>query len=325
LQNLPSPPSLLPDDIATLTAELERLDANIYELGQMAFVGGRDRVDRKCITLTGDPDRPGSPQPLLQLAEQLAADPARAAESLNRFQAGFTPRLRRLLLQMAATDTLHLSELTSSIRDRFISRDGDEYLVTVYPRRTAWDIAFLRSFASQLEQINPNITGTPPLFLALIEYIGRDGVITTLLTILVVLGLLWLDFRSLRLALLAMIPLLVGGLWMVGLLHTSGLMLTFVNVTALPMIVGIGIDDGVHMIHRYRGEGWLSSRQVLLSTGKAIFLTTLTTMLGFGAMLGSAYRGLVSLSLLLMFGLATCFITTVVFLPPLMRLLARRN
>jgi len=144
------------------------------------------------------------------------------------------------------------------------------------------------------------------------------------LTILVVLLVLWADFRSLKLALMAMIPLLAGGLWMVGLLHSFGLMLTFVNVTALPMIVGIGIDDGVHMIHRYRREGYRQARRVLLSTGKAILLTTLTTMLGFGAMLGASYRGLVSLSLMLIIGVGACFLTTVLLLPPLFSLIKKK-
>jgi uncharacterized protein len=75
------------------------------------------------------------------------------------------------------------------------------------------------------------------------------------------------------------------------------------------------------MIHRYRREGYRQSRKVLLSTGKAILLTTLTTMLGFGAMLGASYRGLVSLSSLLIFGVGACFLTTVLFLPPLFTLI----
>lgn len=320
----PVPLPLEPTALPQLISELERLDDNIIELGQLAYTGGRERVDRMCITLTGDPDRPGSPQPILQLANYLAENSASVLPGLNRFQEGVAPRLRNRLLELTTADTLTLATLPQQIQDRYRSHDGKEFLVTVYPRRSAWDFMFLKAFAGQLEQISPHITGTPPLFEALIDYIARDGVLTTLLTILVVLLVLWLDFRSLKLALLAMIPLLAGGLWMVGLLHSCGLMLTFVNVTALPMIVGIGIDDGVHMIHRYRKEGYHQSQKVLLSTGKAILLTTLTTMLGFGAMLGASYRGLVSLSSLLIIGVGACFLTTVLFLPPLFKLLRQR-
>jgi hypothetical protein len=322
--NSPPPSRIVPEDLVALVAELERLDANIYELGQMAYTGGRERLDKKCITLTGDPDRPDSPQPVLQLAGYLSDNEDTVLPGLNDFQNGFSPRLRARLLELTTADTITLAGLPDQIQDRFRSKDQEEFLVTVYPRRSAWDFNFLNAFAGQLEQVSPNITGTPPLFQALIDYIARDGILTTLLTILVVLAVLWIDFRSLKLALIAMIPLLAGGLWMVGLLHSSGLMLTFVNVTALPMIVGIGIDDGVHMIHRYRREGYQQAQKVLLTTGKAILLTTMTTMLGFGAMLGASYRGLVSLSSLLIIGVGACFLTTVLFLPPLFSLLKEK-
>ena len=322
--NSPPPSRIVPEDLVALVAELERLDANIYELGQIAYTGGRERLDKKCITLTGDPDRPDSPQPVLQLAGYLSDNEDTVLPGLNDFQNGFSPRLRARLLELTTADTITLAGLPDQIQDRFRSKDQEEFLVTVYPRRSAWDFNFLNAFAGQLEQVSPNITGTPPLFQALIDYIARDGILTTLLTILVVLAVLWIDFRSLKLALIAMIPLLAGGLWMVGLLHSSGLMLTFVNVTALPMIVGIGIDDGVHMIHRYRREGYQQAQKVLLTTGKAILLTTMTTMLGFGAMLGASYRGLVSLSSLLIIGVGACFLTTVLFLPPLFSLLKEK-
>jgi hypothetical protein len=78
------------------------------------------------------------------------------------------------------------------------------------------------------------------------------------------------------------------------------------------------------MIHRYRREGYQQAQKVLLTTGKAILLTTMTTMLGFGAMLGASYRGLVSLSSLLIIGVGACFLTTVLFLPPLFSLLKEK-
>jgi len=149
----------------------------------------------------------------------------------------------------------------------------------------------------------------------LIELIGRDGKRATVLTLFIVILLLWLDFRSLKLALLGIVPLIAGGLWMLGLLSTFGMMLTVVNVIGIPMIVGIGIDDGVHILHRYRVEGFDKTPHVLLSTGKAVLLTSLTTMAGFGSLMISKYRGFVGLGALLVFGVGACFITTVLFMP----------
>lgn len=71
----------------------------------------------------------------------------------------------------------------------------------------------------------------------------------------------------------------------------TGQQLTVMNIMGLPMILGIGIDDGVHIIHRWRHEGPGEIRTVFASTGKAILLTSLTTMLAFGSMIFSVWRG----------------------------------
>jgi predicted RND superfamily exporter protein len=138
-----------------------------------------------------------------------------------------------------------------------------------------------------------------------------------------VIFLLWLDFRSLKLAFLGVIPLIAGGLWMLGLLSTFGMMLTVVNVIGIPMIVGIGIDDGVHILHRYRVEGFDKTPHVLLSTGKAVLLTSLTTMAGFGSLMIAKYRGFIGLGALLVLGVGACFITTVLFMPSIINIAER--
>ncbi len=84
------------------------------------------------------------------------------------------------------------------------------------------------------------------------------------------------------------------------------------------MIVGIGIDDGVHLLHRYRVEGKGKIYEIVASTGKAILLTSLTTMVGFGALLLAKYRGFGSMGSLLVLGVGACFVTTILFLPSIL-------
>jgi predicted RND superfamily exporter protein len=93
----------------------------------------------------------------------------------------------------------------------------------------------------------------------------------------------------------------------------------------IPMIVGIGIDDGVHLLHRYRIEGFTKTPIVLKSTGKAIMITSLTTMAGFGSLMLAEYRGFVSLGALLVLGVFACFITTVLLLPAIIGIMTRRG
>jgi predicted RND superfamily exporter protein len=301
--------------IARVIAELERLDANIYELGQLAYTGGQDRVDAKVRSIVGDPEAETGQSVVLELAERIKADPALAARALERFQKHYWPMLRERAMAMANPDLIELADVPDDIRRRFVSENGKDYLVTIHTKKMIWDFEVLRRFNKQLDLVDPRITGTPPIMQRLMDSVARDGVLATILTILIVFGLLWLDFRSLRLALVGMIPLVAGGIWMVGLLKTFGMMFTMINVMGIPLIVGIGIDDGVHIVHRYKVEGFLKTPLVLASTGKAVLLTSLTTIAGFGSMMITTYRGFISLGALLSFGVAACLLTTLLFLP----------
>jgi hypothetical protein len=252
-------------------------------------------------------------------------DPGKALAGLSNFQNGYRPVLRELALQMADTSRIDLQSLPESISSRFLSKNKDRYLVTITPEEEVWNIEFMRRFTGQMERISDKITGMPPLFLRLIDLIGEDGKRAATMALAVVFVLLWIDFRRLKLALFAMLPLVAGAVWMVGLMSIFGIPLTVINVMGIPMIIGIGIDDGVHLLHRYRIEGWGRAKIVLQSTGRAILLTSLTTIAGFGSLMIAKYRGFGSLSALLVLGVAACFITTVIFLPALVSLINHKE
>jgi predicted RND superfamily exporter protein len=92
---------------------------------------------------------------------------------------------------------------------------------------------------------------------------------------------------------------------------------------ALPLIIGIGIDDGVHIVHRWLSEGKGKLYTVYSGTGKAILLTTLTTMLAFGSLVFSIWRGFGQLGGALFLGSAACFLTTVILLAGIMGAIER--
>jgi len=307
-------------NIDALIEQLERLDMNIYELSQLAFIGGQDKVDAKCKTIIGDPEADKPDNFILKLVDKIKNNPERAIHALNMFQKYYMPELRTRAYNMANPQFITLATVPDHIKERYINDAGDTYLVTISPREQIWNFEAMKRFSRQLEQVSPKATGNPPLFLRLIDYIARDGLWATVLTLFIVVLLLWIDFRSLSLALLGVIPLIAGGVWMVGILKSLGMMLNFVNVMGLPMIVGIGIDDGVHLLHRYKYEGFDKTPIVLKSTGKAILLTSLTTMAGFGSLMLGTYRGWASLGMLLSIGVAACFLTTVLFLPAIISL-----
>jgi len=306
-----------------LIDQLERLDMNIYELSQLAFIGGQDKVDAKAKSIIGDPEKDDSESSVLNLVEKIKQDPQNTIVQLNRFQGYYQPILRNKIYRMANPALITLEDLPEHVRNQYVNEKGDKYLVTIYPKEQVWNYEALTRFDKQMESVSPKITGTPPIFLHLIRLIGRDGLLATILTVIIVVLLLWVDFRSLRLALLGVIPLITGGIWMLGIMKTFGVMLTMLNVMAIPMIVGIGIDDGVHVLHRYLFEGFRKTPVVLRSTGKAVLLTSLTTMAGFGSLMTASYRGWIGFGALLVTGVGACFLTTILFIPSIIGLLTR--
>ncbi len=316
---------ILPDELPALSQEIERLEMNVIEIQDMAFLGGQDKVDNKCKKIVGDPEIADSRNIIRELQEIIAEDNPKVVEGLSRFQEIFSPYFKDSVIAMSSTDSIHFDELPQTILDRYSNKTRDKFLITIYPAANLWfDVKVLDRFVDDMERLSDKVTGVPSVFRALIRVIGEDGRNAALLTLLVVFLLLCLDFFNPRHALIAMIPLAFGIFWMVGLMYLTGMMLTIMNVMCLPIIIGIGIDDGVHIMHRWRSEGKSQIRTVFSSTGKAIFLTSLTTMLAFGSMVFSVFRGFASFGGAMFLGVGACFLTTVIILPGIFGLIHRR-
>jgi len=316
---------LAENEIGQLFDELYRLEDNVIELAQLAYLGGQDKVDEKCRELIGDLEDPDNETMIASLIDELSADRVKTVGNLKLFQNQYEPYLRQAALGMASLEQIDVSSLPQNILDQFVSKDGSKYLVTLYPKESVWNLAFLERLTDQMQRLDKRVTGMPPVFYVLIQIIAKDGKIAAILTIIVIFLLLLWDFKKIHLAILAMVPLIIGAIWMVGTMHLLGLQLTLVNLMGLPLILGIGIDDGVHILHRHRIEGRGKIRTVFTSTGKAVLLTSLTTMLAFGSLVFATYRGLGSLGIALFIGVGTCFLSSVIILPALLGLMEKRK
>lgn len=143
------------------------------------------------------------------------------------------------------------------------------------------------------------------------------------ITLLVVFLIVFIDFRSIRNGMLVMLPLICGAIWMCGSMFLSGMKLNFYNMVALPTIIGMGIDNGVHLFHRYQEEGADSIPVILRNTGGAMLVSMMTTMIGFFGLITARHPGLNSIGKLAVIGLLTCFVAAVVVLPAVLEILDR--
>ena len=309
-----------------LLLELERLEMNIMEIQDMAFIGGQDKVDNKCSEIVGDPDNPQLKSIITEFINYLENNRQEGIKGLEEFQKFEALYFKKTALKMATTENIKFKDLPLSILDRYTNRNRNQFLMTIFPSGNMWqDIDYLNRFTDDLDRVSEKVTGMPPIMKELISVIGNDGKNAALLTILVVFMLLWLDFRKIKYAVIAMIPLVAGFVWMVGLMKLTGMQLTVVNVMGLPMIIGIGIDYGVHVVHRWRSEEKGKVNKIFASTGKAILLSALTTMLAFGSLVFSIWRGFGSLGAAMFIGVGACFLSTVIILSGIIGLLERKN
>ena len=204
---------------------------------------------------------------------------------------------------MANPTPITLDMIPESIRERFVSENGEYFLVNIYSKKDIWDGLFTSPLLSTVIRDVPGVTGSPVFMKAMIEIAKEEGRFAFILAFFAFLIILLIDFRSIKITLLALFPLCIALLWMVGIMGLTGFPFSIVNVMGLPLILGIGIDDGVHIIHRYLVEGRDKLRYSISSIGKAITLTTITTMLAFGSLIPSIYRGYASLGILVTLGI----------------------
>jgi predicted RND superfamily exporter protein len=152
----------------------------------------------------------------------------------------------------------------------------------------------------------------------------KDAVKAVGLGLAIVALLLYLDFRRLSLTLFAMLQLGAGVIAMLGCMRLLGIQMNFVNAFATTMILGVGVDYGIHIIHRLaRAER--PGDEGVLETGKAVVMAALTNIAGFGTVAFSNYPGLRSVGLVCVLGTVGCLFTSLTLLPALMVLLDRRR
>ncbi len=184
------------------------------------------------------------------------------------------------------------------------------------------DFDFLQRFRAEVLQVDPLATGT--LFIVDDLLVGGvDRLPMTLALVILALGtILAVDLRRPRKVLVALVPLVLGSTIAIGIIIALGLPISILMLAAFPVVFGIGIDDGVHILHRYEeslADGG-DVAQAIAATGKAILFTSVTTGIGFSILFALNHAGLAGLATLVLIGVGTCFVTSVTLLPVLAQL-----
>jgi hopanoid biosynthesis associated RND transporter like protein HpnN len=303
-----------PELRAEMTALMDRLPesaaggdsdrALLADLGQ-ALHGLRDRLPPRDDAAANA----AVSRQLKVFEERLAGD---LAEDLHRLREVSTPR------------PIELADLPPDLRERYVSPNG-KWLLRVFAKDCLWDFGPLEHFTEQVQKVDPEATGKP---FGTVEGLKamKDGLLRAgLYAFLVIAAVLFLDFRNPWHVLIALTPLVMSVLLTLGVLGLFGVPLNPANMIAFPLILGVGVDNGVHVLHDYlirRVEGHSTISHAI---GRGVLVKALTSMIGFGTLMMSSERGLAGLGLILTLGVGCSMLSALVFLPAVLHFVARRR
>lgn len=217
---------------------------------------------------------------------------------------------------------LKVEDLPPEVVNLFEDKEGNQGIVAfVYPKADLWNGKELIKFADMLREVKlPDgdvikASGQPVILADLLNTVVHEGPKVTLLSFTLVVLLVWLNFRSRQSVSAVLASLVTGVVWLLGLMGEADIKLNFLNFVALPITFGIGVDYAVNIYQRYRQDGPGSIGNVVASTGGAVVLCSLTTIIGYSVLLTSRSRALVSFGLVALLGEFTCLGAALITLP----------
>jgi hopanoid biosynthesis associated RND transporter like protein HpnN len=260
------------------------------------------------------------------LNQQLRITPTnQTAPKLAAFQQALFRDIRDTFTTLRTQDDrgrLSVEDLPGPIRKRFVGTSG-KYLVQVYPKKNVWERKNQSDFVAELRSVDPNVTGTPVQLFEYTTLLKTSYQQAALWALLAIAILVWLHFRSFACVFLSLLPVSIGTLWMIGFMGIFEVPFNPANIMTLPLIIGIGVTNGIHILNRFSEEAKPSL--LARSTGKAVLVSGLTTIAGFGSLMIAQHRGISSLGFVMAIGTATCMLAGVTVLPAILNLLSERG
>ncbi|NLF06740.1 MAG: MMPL family transporter [Pirellulaceae bacterium] len=223
----------------------------------------------------------------------------------------------RRLQTVACPEPPRLNDLPECITSRFLGKNG-KFMLQVYGKVNIWDVEPMGRFVAEVRTVDPNVTGNPLQVYEASRQMKMSFERAAAYALLFIVPLIFFDFRRLDHTLLSMLPMATGMLMTVGVMGLLDIPLNQANLIFLPLVLGIGIDDAIHLVNDFRRQGrryQKADNAVIV----AVVVNTLTTMVGFGALMIANHRGLQSLGRVLTISMACCLFTSLL-LPNLLRI-----
>ncbi len=326
-----------PDDL-TLQNRLEQVDKKLESLSSdsivLAHFSGTQLL----------PD-PASEQQYLKVAQSIESNSTKTLFDKALSQQGFEPESLKVTIEELSKacedrNRLGFSKLQEAGLGDWLKdwvRLGSEgepgtAIVQVFPKTDLWSPELRERFLSELSILEEvegfqGIAGGMVSVHETSNLITKEMTFTASLAIAIGIVLVLLQFKKITLSLFVLLPVGLSCIWTFGLFELLGYKIHFMNAAVLPMVIGIGIDDGIHIVHKFslvlresKKTGRIMTPKDVVSetlhlSGTGVLLTSLTTMVAFGSLAIAENQGLASIGVLSFIGIATSLIASITVLP----------
>ena len=267
---------------------------------------------------------PNVPQQTLQQLQQRieafmkqtdsAQTPAAGYIQLEKNILGLLPfTIERLRTSLTAIP-FGLDDLPLEIRSHWISATG-LHRVLITPENDQNRPENLKEFVTQVQAVDDTVSGLP-----IINQAGGDAIVKAFIkafsgAFVAIVVLLLLMYRSVRKTLLIIMPLLLAAL----LTGATNVLLdnpfNFANIIALPLLLGMGIDSSILIMHRHHSSSGEDENLLQSSTTRGIIFSSITTLCSFSSLAFTAHQGMASMGLVLAIGLTFTVMCSLIVLP----------
>jgi hopanoid biosynthesis associated RND transporter like protein HpnN len=249
------------------------------------------------------------------------ADPGlvrRLARVQEELQADFIAKFRKFQANLNPT-AVSITDLPDELRRKFVGHSG-AFLMQIYPAVNSWTREGMQQFVAELRAIDPAVTGSPVISYEASRLMEKAYLQGTLYATILVSALAAVMLRRVRDTLLSLVPLVLGTLWTVGVMHMCGLSFNLANVWGVPLIIGAASEFGLNVALRGQEAAVDGGPALARSTVLAVLLNGITTTAGFGSLMIAGHQGIFGLGLLLTIGSIASLAAALVVLPALLRL-----
>jgi hopanoid biosynthesis associated RND transporter like protein HpnN len=309
---------------ASESLRLHDLSATLY--GTMGYMGAAADAVQK--------EKPDLGKQLLALRDSISdlrvkmlSDGAVVPLRLAEYQRALFDDIHETFDTIQNQDTsspLGPKDLPPALRNQFIGRTG-KFKVEVFPKDDIWQHENQKKFIDDLRQaLGPyadRVTGTPVQLYEYTTLLKNSYQQAALYALAAIVVMVFLHFRSVMCVLLSLMPVAIGSVWTAGLMGLFGIPFNPANIMTLPLVIGIGVTNGIHILNRVAEEQ--NASILAKSTGKAVLVSALTALTGFGSLILGKHQGIQSLGLVMAVGIAACMIAGLTFLPAALNILGR--